>query len=107
MTIAKEFAGLELQTRRKRKHLRPAILQLRDSTVLGDQDPAVVGLDQRVDAVGRIGHRIDPGWARLPSPQTCHRSRPQIAPAVLVQGGHAGTETAILSVTLGLAALDR
>ncbi len=98
---------MELQPRRKRNHLRLAVLQLRDSAVLGHQDPAVVGLDQCIDAIGRIGHRIDLRRARLPSPETCHRSRPQVAPAVLVQGGHAGTETSILSVTFGLAAADR
>src|SRR4029453_14832915 len=106
MAVAKQAAGLERKRRRKRKGLDPPVPELADSAVLGNQYPAVIALDQRVDSLLGIGHRIDPGRAGLPCPQASHRSRPETAPVVLIQRGHSGAETAVLSVALGLAALD-
>src|SRR6185369_14831081 len=51
-------------------------------------------------------HGIELGWTRLPSPQAVARSRPEVAPAIFIQGGHSVAETAVLSIALDLAALN-
>ena len=107
MAVAKQAAGLERKPCRKRKGLGLPVPELGDSGVLGNQYPAVIALGQRVDILFRIGHRIDLGRAGLPCPQASRRSRPEAARAVLIQRGHSGAEKAVLSVALGLAALDR
>src|SRR4029453_13274098 len=83
-----------------------SISQLCDSAMLGNQDSAVVAFDQRVDSLRWIWHRIELGWTRLPSPQTIHRSRPDIASAILKKGRPSQHQTAVLSIALGVAALN-
>src|SRR6185503_14271431 len=83
-TVAKQLIRLKWQHSRKRIRFRFAVSQLCDPGALGDQNSAVVALDQRVDSLGRIWHMIELGRARLPSPQTIHRSCPEVAVAVFV-----------------------
>ena len=84
VAIPKQRVGLEMRSGRKGIRLGFPVPELCDSAVLGDQDSAVNALDQRVNALRRICHGIEPGWTRLPSPQARHRSRPEIASAILV-----------------------
>src|SRR5580692_11826844 len=78
--------------------------ELLESAARGDQESAVVALDQ---SLHKVWHRIEFRRTRFPSPQPGRRSRPEIAPAVVMQGEHLVSETAILSIAPGFATLNR
>src|SRR6266478_7694890 len=78
--------------------------ELPDSAGHCDQECAVVAFDQ---ILRRIWCRIKLRRARLPSPQTSFRPRPEIASLILVQQEHSATQTAVPSVALGAAPLNR
>ena len=82
IAIPKQPVGLE--PGRKRIRLELLVPQLCDSGVLGNQESAVIAFEQRVDSLRPIGHGIELGWTRLPSPHAIHRSRPEIASAILI-----------------------
>src|SRR4051812_12699669 len=104
IAIAKHPPWSELQPGRKRIRLGFPICQVCDSGLFDNQHSAGLALDERVDSLRRIRHRKEPGWSRVPSPQAGHPSRPEIASAVFIQGGHARAETAVLSIALDNAA---
>src|ERR1700683_2804301 len=78
--------------------------ELLDPAAHGDQKRAVVALYQ---SLGRIWGRIEFRRTRLPSPQPGRRPHPDIAPAVLVHGRHTAAESAVISVALDPAVLNR
>jgi hypothetical protein len=82
IVIPQQPVGLESSGKRVRLEL--PVPQLGDSGVLGNQESTVIAFEQRIDSLRRIRYGIELGWTRLPSPQAIHRSRPEIASAILV-----------------------
>ena len=106
MAIPKQPAGRELQPGRKRIRLGSPFLQLCDSAARGNQDSAVIARTQCSDFLRLVFQGIASGWTRLPSPQAGDPSRPEIAFPILIERGHSGAETAVLSIALRVAALN-
>src|ERR1700759_1405038 len=88
IAIPKQSVTSELLPSRKRISFSSPGPQLCDTAILGNKEFAVVAFDQSVDSERRVWHWIELRWTRLPSPEPGHPSRPEIASAILIQGGH-------------------
>src|SRR5258706_4850436 len=88
-------------------HVRLPVDKSYDSGARGNQKRTVIVFRQTLDPVVLELQRIEPGRTRSPSPQPGQRPHPEIAPAVFVKANCACTRTAILTVTLHAALLNR
>src|SRR5262245_52349066 len=78
-----------------------------NSVPAAQQQRAVFGVIEGVNAVPFAGHGVEFRRIRLPPPQAVAHSRPQPASRVLIQAEHSQTQPAVFSVAANMTVLNR
>src|SRR5262249_6085263 len=102
VAIAQDPAGLEcarLGWHRNRRDPRPP-RPSSDAAARRDDQRAIVGVGKTLNTVRFARQGMELREIRFPTPEAVPCSHPQIALAVLVQPGHARTETAVRAIAL-------